>query len=39
MTDEVPEGEENEEDLAELEEFVRISVLLIFAESEAKRLQ
>ncbi len=39
VTDEVPEGEENEEDLAELEEFVRISVLLIFAESEAKRLQ
>ena len=32
MTDEVPEGEENEEDLAEIEEFVRVSVLLIFAE-------
>ena len=33
MTDDVPEGEENEEDLAEIEEFVRVSVLLIFAET------
>ena len=32
LTDDVPEGEENEEDLAEIEEFVRVSVLLIFSE-------
>jgi uncharacterized protein YgfB (UPF0149 family) len=33
MSDEVPEGEENEADLTEIEEFVRISTLLIFAET------
>lgn len=33
MTDDVPEGEENEEDLAEIEEFVRVSVLLVFSET------
>ena len=32
LSDEVPEGEENEEDLAEIEEFVRVGVLLIFSE-------
>lgn len=31
MTDDVPEGEENEVDLHEIIEFVRVSVLLIFA--------
>ena len=36
MTDDVPEGEENEEDLAEIEEFVRVSVLLIFAETHTR---
>ena len=34
MTEEVPEGEENEADLLEIEEFVRVSTLLIFAESQ-----
>ena len=32
MTDEVPESEENEADLLEIQEFVRVSVLLIHAE-------
>ena len=31
MSGEVPEGEENESDLTEIVEFVRISTLLIFA--------
>ena len=31
MTDDVPEGEENEVDLNEIIEFVRVSVLLVFA--------
>lgn len=33
MTDDVPESEDNEEDLAEIEEFVRVSVLLVFSET------
>lgn len=33
MTDDVPEGEENEADLMEIVEFVRVSTLLIFAET------
>ena len=33
MSDEVPEGEENETDLVEIVEFVRISALLIFSET------
>ncbi len=32
LSDEVPEGEDNEADLMEIIEFVRISVLLIFTE-------
>ena len=32
MTEEVPEGEENEADLVEIIEFVRISALLVFAD-------
>ena len=35
LTDEVPEGEDNEVDLVEIEEFVRVSVLLIFSEIHA----
>ena len=34
MTDAVPEGEENEGDLMEIIEFVRVSTLLIFAETK-----
>ena len=37
MTDEVPEGEENESDLNEILEFVRISTLLVFAETDSAR--
>lgn len=33
ITDEIPDGEENEEDLTQIEEFVRVSTLLIFAET------
>lgn len=33
MTDDVPDSEENEADLIEIEEFVRVSALLIFAET------
>ena len=33
MSQEVPEGEENESDLTEIIEFIRISTLLIFAET------
>ncbi len=33
LSEEVPESEENEVDLAEIEEYVRISALLIFAET------
>lgn len=33
LSEEVPEGEENEADLMEIEEFVRASTLLIFAET------
>ncbi|MGV0035233.1 MAG: UPF0149 family protein [Candidatus Azotimanducaceae bacterium WSBS_2022_MAG_OTU7] len=36
MSDEVPDGEENESDLNEIIEFVRISTLLIFAETASK---
>ena len=36
MADDVPEDEENEKDLAEIEEFVRVSVLLIFAETHTR---
>lgn len=36
MSEEVPEGEENESDLNEIIEFVRISTLLIFAETASK---
>jgi len=36
MSEEVTEGEENESDLTEIVEFVRISTLLIFAETESK---
>ncbi|MEM7196554.1 MAG: UPF0149 family protein [Pseudomonadota bacterium] len=36
MTDDVPEGEENEADLYEIEEFVRVSTLLVFAESDVR---
>lgn len=36
MSDQVGEGEENESDLTEIVEFVRISTLLIFAETESK---
>ncbi len=32
MSDEVPEGEENEADLVEIVEFVRISALMIYAD-------
>jgi uncharacterized protein YgfB (UPF0149 family) len=32
MTDDVPEGEDNETDLTEIEEFIRVSALLVFAE-------
>ena len=32
MTQDVPEGEENETDLTEIEEFIRVSTLLVFAE-------
>lgn len=32
MTAEVPEGEDNESDLTEIEEFIRVSTLLVFAE-------
>ena len=32
MTDEVPEGEDNESDLTQIEEFVRVGALLVFAE-------
>ena len=35
MSDEIPEGEENEADLTEIEEFVRISTLLVFAETDS----
>lgn len=35
MTDDVPEGEENEADLMEIVEFVRVSTLLIFAETSS----
>lgn len=35
MTDDVPEGEENEADLMEIVEFVRVSTLLIFAETNS----
>ncbi len=35
MTDDVPEGEANEADLMEIVEFVRVSTLLIFAETGA----
>jgi len=37
MTDEVPEGEANEEDLTQIEEFVRVSTLLVFAETRPGR--
>lgn len=37
MTDEVPEDEENEEDLTQIEEFVRVSTLLVFAETRPER--
>lgn len=33
MTDEIPDSEENEADLVEIEEFVRVSTLLVFAET------
>ena len=36
ITSNVEEGEENEGDLAEIEEFIRISVLLIFGEINAR---
>ncbi len=36
MTDVVSQGEENEVDLAEIEEFVRVSTLLIFAETRSR---
>jgi uncharacterized protein YgfB (UPF0149 family) len=36
MSKEVTEGEENESDLTEIVEFIRISTLLIFAETESK---
>ena len=36
MSEEVAEGEENESDLTEIVEFIRISTLLIFAETESK---
>jgi uncharacterized protein YgfB (UPF0149 family) len=36
MSEEVTEGEENESDLTEIVEFIRISTLLIFAETESK---
>jgi len=36
MSEEVTEGEENEADLTEIVEFIRISTLLIFAETESK---
>ena len=36
MTDEVPEGEDNEADLIEIEEFVRVSALLIYSEINAR---
>ncbi|MBT4163043.1 MAG: UPF0149 family protein [Gammaproteobacteria bacterium] len=35
MTDHISEGEENEEDLAEIEEFVRVGVLLVFSEKDS----
>ncbi len=34
LSEEVPEGEENEADLMEIEEFVRVSALLIYAETK-----
>ena len=36
MSEQVTEGEENESDLTEIVEFIRISTLLIFAETESK---
>jgi uncharacterized protein len=36
MSKEVTEGEDNESDLTEIVEFIRISALLIFAETESK---
>ena len=36
MSEEVPEGEENESDLTEIVEFIRISTLLVFAETGSK---
>ena len=39
MSEEVTEGEENESDLTEIVEFIRISTLLIFAETESKGTQ
>ena len=36
MTSSVVEGEENEADLTEIEEFIRVSVLVIFAEINAR---
>lgn len=35
MTDDVPEAEENEVDLNEIVEFVRVSTLLVYAETSA----
>jgi uncharacterized protein YgfB (UPF0149 family) len=35
VNDEVPDSEENEVDFAEIEEYVRVSILLIFAEVSA----
>ena len=35
LAEEIPENEENEIDLAEIEEYVRISALLIFAETSS----
>ena len=37
MTEAVPEGEENESDLAEIEEFIRVGVLLVFSEIGGRR--
>jgi hypothetical protein len=36
MSEKVTEGEENESDLTEIVEFIRISALLIFSETESK---
>lgn len=38
LSDDVPEGEENEADLMEISEFVRISVLVIYTECGDKKV-